>query len=235
MNYIELTECFCASDYFLLTKLNKKILYEKRPSTYGTFFKLVMNCYASKQDTSGWLEKTPDNTYLIERIQKCYPDANFIAIERNIIDTIKSAVKLNNPKHKKLFVLKWVLQYTLSQKHIDYFYNKKNLKKIHYENLIDDKEKQIMEICEYIDINFESSMLTDEYSQNTSFKNESKSNYFTRSELMCIKCSHFILKLLPYQIYRFLYFIYIKYIKSSELPASFYKFQREKMNKLDEM
>ena len=93
-NFIQLVEILSSSDYFILSGLNKDILYEERPKTYHDFFRLIMERFAEKRKADFWLEKTPSHSLYLEKISKYYPDAKFIAIKRDIVDTIKSTIRL---------------------------------------------------------------------------------------------------------------------------------------------
>ncbi len=55
-----------------------------------------MDSYAERENANYWLEKTPAHSLYLEELSEHFPEAKFIAIKRNIIDTIKSTIKRKN-------------------------------------------------------------------------------------------------------------------------------------------
>ena len=58
--------------------------------TKASWFVGVLDGLAAEQNKSIWLEKTPEHIYFIDDIERFLPDAKFIHILRNGMDTIAS-------------------------------------------------------------------------------------------------------------------------------------------------
>ena len=58
--------------------------------TKANWFVGVLDGLAAEQNKSIWLEKTPEHIYFIDDIERFLPDAKFIHILRNGMDTIAS-------------------------------------------------------------------------------------------------------------------------------------------------
>ncbi len=62
------------------------------------YFKTAMSVAAGNRGCTYWLEKTPAHTLCLADLMRAYPDAKFIAVVRNRIETVRSNVyKFGNP------------------------------------------------------------------------------------------------------------------------------------------
>ena len=210
-NFDKFMEIFSMSKYFKFSKLEKNIFFKEKPKTYPDFFRLFMDNFAKIQRAEFWLEKTPAHALCLEKISKYYPDARFIAINRDVIDTIKSTVKLiyagqwsGNNFPKLIIILRSLLQYITYNKNINIFSKKTKLIKIvQYENLKSSKKNVLNGICEFLNINFEHNMLNEKYKQNTSFKSkQDRKQILNFSDEMIIQMVFFISRFLPLRFFK---------------------------------
>jgi hypothetical protein len=234
-DFIQFVESFTVSDYFILSGLNKNIFYEERPNDYYKFFRLMMDRFAEKEKVEFWLEKTPAHTLYLEKIYEHYPDAKFISIKRNIIDTIKSTIKMqfDEPKERALrrtiIILLLVYRYQKYYKYVEHFSkNSQAIMCINYEELKESKNQVITEICKFLHIEFEPHLLEDDYKPNTSFRNyDERSDVLTSKERQLIKYFSAVFNLVPYPVFLLLNHIE-KRVRKNELPPWFYSITREK-------
>ncbi len=94
-NLIHFVDFFCSSDFCLSTGIDKEIIYNERPKTYEELFRIVMDRFAQKMNVEFWLEKSPSHSFHVDEISHYYVDAKFIAIKRDKIGQLGSAMKMN--------------------------------------------------------------------------------------------------------------------------------------------
>ena len=235
-DFIQFVEIFAISDYFLLSRLDKNIFYKERPNTYQDFFRILMDCFAEKEKVDFWLEKTPAHTIYLEKISEYFPDSKFVSIKRNIVDTIKSTIKMqyytsneNISMIPRPFITIYLIyRYIKYYKYIEHFCKKSNsIKVINYEELKKSPEPVITNLCKFLDIEFESNMLKKKYKPNTSFSdNQERKEVLTSTEKWLIKLFAPLCTILPYRLYSALDPIE-RSLRKSELPLWFYSIMRE--------
>jgi len=128
-------------------------------------FELIIIDYLTNKGVdyyeSQLLEKTPYHFAYLEIIAQWYPESKFIAIVRNPIHSISSFYKnlVEYRKPYKQLAKEWIR----SIKAIENFTNK-NGKKIHvikYEDLTNNTEEEMAEVCQFLNIPFFPSRLND--------------------------------------------------------------------------
>jgi hypothetical protein len=242
-NYIEFLETFSASDYFLLSNLDKNFFYTNRPTSYDEFFKQMMDTYAEQQHKEFWLEKTPAHTLYYDDLQHIFPAAKFIIVKRNIIDSIKSDVRLRyftpdrqrkTPLSKILFIVFLAFRYSLFYSAVLSKQHKENSLFIEYEQIKKYREAEIKKICDFIGVNFETQLLQDTYEPNTRFTSEKERiTVLANGELTFIKILDFIFRLLPKTFLCGFLPIYKKqYRDRYGLPEWFYSMTKEKFGSI---
>lgn len=128
-----------------------------------SWFVRALDSLATEQNTSIWLEKTPEHIYFIEEIENFLPDAKFIHILRNGMDTIASlyeATRIFNDVWGSGWDLehcieRWVDAMLTSHKYV----NNPNHILVKYEQLLDDKVKVLRDICKFLSIEYDPAML----------------------------------------------------------------------------
>ena len=131
--------------------------------TKASWFVGVLDGLAAEQNKSIWLEKTPEHIYFIEDIERFLPDAKFIHILRNGMDTIASMYEATR-SFNELWGAGWDLnhcierwEYAILTSHK--YVNKSNHILVKYEDLLDDKTKLLGEICKFMGIEYDGQML----------------------------------------------------------------------------
>lgn len=128
-----------------------------------SWFVGVLDSLAAEKQKSIWLEKTPEHLYFIKDIERFLPDAKFIYIWRNPMDTIASLYEVTRIS-PELWGDGWDLDHCIkrwqegvltSYSHV----HKSNHKLVKYENLLEDKTQFLAEICDFLEIDYDSKML----------------------------------------------------------------------------
>lgn len=134
--------------------------------TVGTkvsWFVGVLDGLAAEQNKSIWLEKTPEHIYFIDDIERFLPDAKFIHILRNGMDTIASLHEATRSSHD-LWGPGWDLNHCIHRWKEAMLISHKYAKKsnhilVKYEEILDNKVKKLEEICHFMEIEYDDRML----------------------------------------------------------------------------
>ncbi len=129
----------------------------------ASWFVRILDGLAIEQNKSIWLEKTPEHIYFIEDIQSLIPDAKFIHILRDGMDTIASMYEATR-NFTDLWGGVWDLEHCIdrwkdavltSHKYIN---NSRHIL-VKYEELIDNKNVVLTNICNFLGIEYDCAML----------------------------------------------------------------------------
>lgn len=210
-SYVEFVEVISASDYFVLSGIDKEFLYSLWPVTYDEFFRKVMDEYARRNSVDYWLEKSPKHTLAIDHIAEYYQDGVFVAVRRSLLGFLSSIILRQSEGDRGKFarfpfifrtVIRWIYYNKLITN-----YEKKNPGRIFvitYEETINNLEKTMQQICNHIGIPFEHVMTYESYKPNTSHKNfELKKEVMTDLEKQFATFTHSIMQLIPLSVLRF--------------------------------
>ncbi|MEG4453604.1 sulfotransferase [Microcoleus sp. N9_A1] len=131
--------------------------------TKVSWFAGVLDGLAAEQNKSIWLEKTPEHIYFIDDIERFLPDAKFIHILRNGMDTIASLHEATRNSHD-LWGPGWDLNHCIHRWKeatlISHKYAKKsNHILVKYEEIVDNKVKKLEELCHFMGVEYDGKML----------------------------------------------------------------------------
>ena len=209
---------FTNSSYFELSGVEKDRLYEARPQSYESIFRIVMDKMAEKEHTDFWLEKSPPHSFHAEEIQTYFSDARFITLKRPPHDQIRSALNLlkvtnvkkksMGPAQRKFIILKELIAYHGAYKHINSFKKKfpRKIFSIPFEDLIFKREKSMRAICSFLQLEFENQITLSESNPNSSFKNDrERKEGLSWVENLMITLLTRILKCIPFHVYSLIY------------------------------
>ena len=101
------------------------------------------------------VEKSPDNELYKEKIIRVFPNAKFLHIIRDPRDNYLTYKKLHPKLNVEEFCCSWSLSTKTGLKSI----KKNNYFLLKYEDLITQPKKILKDICNFLDINFEKSLL----------------------------------------------------------------------------
>ncbi|MEG3935033.1 sulfotransferase [Microcoleus sp. T3_B1] len=132
-------------------------------ATKVSWFVGVLDGLAAEQNKSIWLEKTPEHIYFIEDIQRFLPDAKFIHILRNSINTIASLHEATRNSHD-LWGPGWDLNHCIHRWKEAMLISHKYAKNsnhilVKYEEILENKVKNLEEICDFMEIEYDDRML----------------------------------------------------------------------------
>jgi len=238
-NFIQFVEVFGSSDYFILSGLKKEFFYEARPRTYPEAFRLLMDRLAEAKGAKYWVEKTPAHSLYLDEITMCYPDAKFIGIRRNVVDTVRSVVQrqrgMSTLLSRMILLVKTVFHYCNYMKHIDHHLKKTDsMMVVNYEELRQTPQRVLSDVCQFLGIEFESQMLECRYQPNTSFRSDThRSSVLSVSELLLIKWIYGLLRLFPYRIYRIMS-LAKRAVGREPLPDWFFSIKKEQLSAMEE-
>ena len=109
----------------------------------------IFNNYSGKETMV--IEKTPNHVYVLDKIKKEYPDAKFILNIRDPRDIVSSLYNRFEDWNRSIDRLKKDFEY------IKKFYSFGHLVK--YEDIVNNFEDTFIDICKYINMDFDENML----------------------------------------------------------------------------
>lgn len=132
---------------------------------YANAFVRVLDLLAQKQAKTCWIEKTPSHVQRINCIEKLVSEAKFVHIVREGEDVVASLYEVTR-KYPEVWkgarsidqcLRRWSndVQISLHHQHRD------NHFLVRYEDLVEDTEAVLMEICSFCGVQFYESMLKD--------------------------------------------------------------------------
>lgn len=232
-NYSAFKILFAETNFFKLSGLSKEEVFSKRYYDFYNFTGDFLEKYASSKG-AGYIVQKADSIVVPELI-KNFPDAKIIIIQRKIVkNNILSNILLNNDKVKFIKVLQHSFSYWHHRKLENRFKNNTNVKTVTFENLKRNKEEVLQSVCNFIGIDYESTMLKTKFKKNTSYSKKKRSDFKTRKITSMIYSISFLARIIPYWMYELSYKIKILLNNSSTkeskifLPLTFQIFEEEK-------
>ncbi len=132
------------------------------PQYVNSFIK-VLDTVTLQQQKTYWLEKTPEHLRRINAIEKLVDGAKFIHIVRNGVDVVASLYEMTQkypqiwgqPRKLERYINRWESDVLISSCHL----HKPNHLLVRYESLLADPSAALVEICEFMGVACEASML----------------------------------------------------------------------------
>lgn len=130
---------------------------------YINSFILALDTVTLQQQKNYWLEKTPEHLRRINAIEKLVADSKFIHIVRNGVDVVASLYEMTQkypqiwgePRELERYINRWANDVLISSCHL----HKPNHILVRYESLLADPTTALKEICQFMGITCETSML----------------------------------------------------------------------------
>ena len=231
-NYVEFASVVSNSDYFKLAGCSFEDLISYYETDYPTVFRCVMDKFAEEKGAAYWIEKTPSHTILINKIKKYYPDAKFVEIIRDEVDTALSSLHLKKKEDKsRLLRLLTLLKVAILKYVYDMYMIK--FKKIYpddtlivdYSQLVNNKEEVVNDICDFMGL--ERKELSIKFPNNTVYKSVEEKHSYGYERFFIRLVYKYLLKAVPCKL---LFILATKpgRVNRSKLPAWFFKSQRYK-------
>lgn len=170
-SYVEFVETMAVSDTMRMLGVDRKFLYSLWPTTYQGVFTTVMNRYAEQKGAVYWLDKSNEQTVLITKLARLYPDAKFIAIIRNIYDNISSTVgRYDMTNDRQVRLIRAAADWVRHKKAIEHFSGQsESMLVITYESFKDEHEQALEKICTFLGLDYDPIMAQQAYKPNTTF------------------------------------------------------------------
>jgi hypothetical protein len=123
-----------------------------------------LDSLAQERNKTVWLEKTPRHLHYIDKINQFVPEAKFIHILRSGADVVASQVEASQ-QHPDTWgqrtidhcIQRWIKDIRTSQRYAD----QPNHRLVRYEDVVEDPQTQLTQLCQFIGIPFDERMLTD--------------------------------------------------------------------------
>ena len=128
------------------------------------WFLCILDGLALEESKNVWVEKTPEHIFFIPEILSFLPYAKFIHITRNGLDTIASMYEATRMPQNELWGGEWSLEYCIKRwktcNLITKIYeNNPQHLVVKYEDLLADKVAVLRACCEFIEIEYDDTML----------------------------------------------------------------------------
>jgi len=197
-SYIGFIELWAQTNFFKISGIEKSFFYKLNyKHSFLELFEILMNEFANRNNKKYWLQKTSPLNAL--KILRKFSKGSIIIIERNILDTIRSQMKLTEfSTGKRSSIFKEVFYNIFQSKIIKKISKNYKLIKVYYENLKNQPAHEIKNICKYLNIPFENTMLNISYQKNTSFiLSQSRKSFFSKKDIQKIMIYSYVLKIMP--------------------------------------
>jgi hypothetical protein len=128
-------------------------------ASYERAFELVHQQLALKNNKSFWGDQTEFLEFYAEEILNAYPSAKFIQVIRDPRDRFEAILtKQTNNQSLGLATARWVQSAKLAQKFATKF--PESYLVVCYEELVADPEKTMKQVCEFLGIRYDSSLIS---------------------------------------------------------------------------
>ena len=128
-----------------------------KPFTVSEGFRVFYTLYAENLGKSRWGDKTPGYFAHMKHIQKLFPEVHFIHMIRDGRDVALSILNLSfGPNSIEEAARWWVMRMKRARgqaTHVQHYME------VRYEDLVLDSESKLKQICSFIDLKWDSSML----------------------------------------------------------------------------
>ena len=130
---------------------------------YASLFRAILEVYCRKQGKSRVGEKSPKHIEYVPTLLTAFPKAKILLIVRDGRDVVRSLMKVpwaepGNPRRFGLFCMEWN-QYAILARKYGRKFSANQLKIVKYEDILSAPEKKMMEICQFVGEQFETTQL----------------------------------------------------------------------------
>jgi hypothetical protein len=135
-----------------------RVDFKPGPHSYERLFELIHQQYAEKNGRKFWGDQSEYLESYTSNILQAYPNAKFIHLIRDPRD--RFAAILDKPKNRQglgIATARWLNSTKLAQKNQTAFPNRYQV--LRYETMVSSPEKTAMNICNFLGVEYETSML----------------------------------------------------------------------------
>lgn len=122
--------------------------------SHKTTFEAILKAFAAYKGKKIWGEKTPTHLYFVSHLVKYFPNAKIINLHRKAKPNIASNIispNINYSFYKACAQYKLCLDFI--ERYSEHFYN------VWYEEFVTNPEKILNKVCQYLDVQYETSMV----------------------------------------------------------------------------
>jgi len=212
-NYKQFLSIFSKTEYFRCSNLPLDPLLAQQATTYrDTYLQFVTEICRKHENVQCWLEKTPVHTLYIYKLKQYYPDALFIAIQRPILDVMRSGWQLRINKDELsadakpgiLEILRQNWRWAKYNRYLETFHNRFPGSSIiiQYADLRNNPEPTLRSVLQQMGIAWDEAVLKTTYARNTSFQ-KGMQNQYKHSQIttIFILLIQYLMRLIPFQAF----------------------------------
>ena len=143
-----------------LSNIDNEDILNKKVNEKEIFEFLITQLAGEDQLEQRWLEKTPAHIHSFKDIKNIYPNSKFVFIVRSPLDAIISCKKNihSNISLRKL-ATRWKHELNLAEELNNKYPN--DLKIVRYEDLVQNTNHTIKDICNFLDLDFDKEKVND--------------------------------------------------------------------------
>jgi hypothetical protein len=222
LNYEELVTVLERSDYFQLAGFGRQEMLDLWPSSYEGLFRTLMGRFAARNSARYWLEKTPTHSLLVSELASHYPDAKFVAVQRDLTAVVASTIRHENALGNHILIIRTVFGWLYYSRVLHAFGRKsERMLEVEYDDLQRDLEATLRDICRFLAIDFEAGMLAERFAANTSFtSNRERQATLSGMDRGLIRVSRALFTLVPLPLMRLM--MRARWSASRPLPEWFF-------------
>lgn len=200
-NFFHFVESFAQSDAYLLSGIDKEILYEKRPDDMADVIRIIMEEFGRSNNSTYWLNNDPKQSFYTSELLKSFPDAYFILLKRQLIPTVRSNIK-RFEKRSLYGISKKVFRYRSDFDGVEHVKDQiDNIVEIEFEEFVDNKKITLKKIIDFLDLPWEERVLKNPYGIQSSFNEDDRKDiFFNKRDEIIINISDTFLKYMPFSL-----------------------------------
>jgi Sulfotransferase family len=163
-------------------------------------FRRLMDGYAARERASFWVQKVQpwSAEYVLDRL----PDAHLLLIRRDIVDTVRSRLKLDRKRGLQTSAFRAAMSIALQERELARVCRGREVFRIRYERLELHRDETMKAVAEFIGLP-PASWRAYRFPRNTSFSSErDRSTIVARSDVAAIRLAQFLVRIIPFRIQR---------------------------------
>lgn len=127
--------------------------------TYGRLYRTIFEAYSARNGTSRWGDKSLHEEHHTDRIFEEWPDARMIQLMRDPRDRHTSVIRRYPDQRKGLpsSTGRWIDSHLAARRNVAQYGDRYRV--IRYETLAQEPEKTMQELCDFLGLEYEPSML----------------------------------------------------------------------------
>jgi hypothetical protein len=136
-----------------------KAVFAGGDKTYGRLFRTIFEAYATRNGTIRWGDKSLHEEHHTDRIFQEWPDARVVQLMRDPRDRHASVIRRYPDQRKGLPSItgRWIDSHLAARRNLTVYGDRYRV--IRYETLAQEPEKTMRELCDFLELEYEPSML----------------------------------------------------------------------------